>query len=236
MLASTTRACPLAHPRSASSETLILLFHASQAIRRPGLAGSSRTPGGGTCRAVPLSPVRASAGGTSGERSPLRPTRPHQHHAHPPVGAAPEHRSVAGRLANSAVPLSHGSPALRSLAASSASLAQLRERYAQALPDVSTATAVAMEQQAQVAALPRRRSGSGDLPGGLPALPALPRALARQLAQARRHLERQQQQQQKQGSEDVPLSRDALTLVLLATAGGACACMPPALGAPAGRA
>ncbi len=187
---------------------------------------------------MPLSPVRASAGGTSGERSPLRPTRPHQHHAHPPVGAAPEHRPVAGRLANSAVPLSHGSPALRSLAASSASLAQLRERYAQALPDVSTATAVAMEQQAQVAALPRRRSGSGDLPGGLPALPALPRALARQLAQARRHLERQQQQQQqqKQGSEDVPLSRDALTLVLLATAGGACACLPPALGAPAGRA
>lgn len=74
---------------------------------------------------------------------------------------------------------------------------------------------MAVEQQAQVAALPRRRSG--ELLGGLPALPALPRALARQLAQARQLLERQQQQQQ-ESAEEAPLSRDALTLVLLATA------------------
>lgn len=194
-----------------------MLFHPSQATWLPGLAGSSRTPGGGACRAVPLrlSPVRAAAGGGSGERSPLRPTRPHPHHAAPPAGALPEHRPTAGRLANSAVPLPHGSPALRSLATSSASLAQLRERYAHALPD-ATAAAVAVEQQAQVAALPRRRSG--ELLGGLPALPALPRALARQLAQARQLLERQQQQQQ-ESAEEAPLSRDALTLVLLATAG-----------------
>ncbi|KAL4447530.1 hypothetical protein ABPG75_004749 [Micractinium tetrahymenae] len=188
----------------------------TQAALLPGLAGSSRTPSGGACRAVPrLSPVRASAGGSGGERSPQRPARPHLHHAPPSAGAQPEHRPAAGRLANSAVPLPHSSPALRSLATSSASLAQLRERYAHALPEATTATAVAVEQPAQVPALQRWRSG--ELPGGLPRLPALPRSLSRQLALARRHLE-QQQQQQGEGAEEALLSRDALTLVLLATA------------------
>lgn len=196
---------------------LLLLFHAFQAIRPPGLAGSSRMLGGGACQAVPrLSPVRAAAGGGSSERSPPRLDRPHHHHAPAPAGALPEHRPAAGRLANSAVPLPHGSPALRSLATSSTSLAQLRERYAHALPEITATTVVAVNKQAQVAALQRQRSC--ELPGGLPSLPALPRTLARQLAQARRHLERQQQQQQ-EGAEEAPLSRDALTLVLLATAG-----------------
>lgn len=181
-----------------------------------GLAGSSRSPGGGGSRqSAPRVVLRATASGAGAERTPPRPRHPnraHQPHQHAPAPASalPEHRASASRLGGASATSRHGTPALRSLALSTVALPrqQLEERYGHAFAEAATA---AVEKQQETER--RRRAG----PAGLPHLLPLPRALTRQLALYRRQQQRAQQQG-KGKEQEASMSQEALTLVLLATA------------------
>ena len=161
-----------------------------------GMAGSGvlARPAAAASRLHTVPPTSASA---DERQRPHFPRHGSHQHAPPPANAVPERRPATLRPGQSAT--------LRSLAHGTVGLprTQMEERFGAAFAE----TAAAVEQAAE------GRVGPAGL-SALARLPSLPRSLARQLAAARRR----QRQDGGATQDETPLSHDALTLVLLATA------------------